>query len=56
VAKTAEIFVCQSCGAAHGKWSGRCSACGEWNSISEEAAREAAKTYMKTMPAWKDVG
>jgi len=25
----------------HGKWSGRCTACGEWNSIAEEAAREA---------------
>jgi hypothetical protein len=24
--------------------------------IAKEAAREAAKTYMKTMPAWKDVG
>jgi len=41
VAKAAEQFVCQSCGAVHGKWSGRCTACGEWNSIAEEAAREA---------------
>jgi DNA repair protein RadA/Sms len=41
VAKTAEQFVCQSCGAVHGKWSGRCTACGEWNSITEEAGREA---------------
>lgn len=30
-------FVCQSCGAAHSKWSGRCDACGEWNTLSEEA-------------------
>ncbi len=29
-------FVCQSCGAAHSKWSGRCDACGAWNSIVEE--------------------
>jgi DNA repair protein RadA/Sms len=41
VAKAAEHFVCQSCGAAHGKWSGRCASCGEWNTISEEATREA---------------
>ena len=41
MAKAAEQFVCQSCGAVHGKWSGRCTACGEWNSIAEEAAREA---------------
>ena len=41
MAKVAEQFVCQSCGAVHGKWSGRCGACGEWNTISEEAQREA---------------
>ncbi len=29
-------YVCQSCGASHPKWSGRCDACGEWNSITEE--------------------
>ncbi len=29
-------FTCQSCGAAHSKWSGRCDACGAWNSIVEE--------------------
>ncbi len=31
-------FVCQSCGAVHSKWSGRCDACGEWNTLVEEAA------------------
>src|ERR1051325_1013328 len=31
-------FVCQSCGAASSKWSGRCDACGGWNTIVEEAA------------------
>jgi len=41
MAKAAEQFVCQGCGAVHGKWSGRCGACGEWNTISEEAQREA---------------
>ncbi|WP_163850968.1 DNA repair protein RadA [Pseudooceanicola aestuarii] len=30
-------FVCASCGASFSKWSGRCEACGEWNSIHEEA-------------------
>ena len=30
-------FVCQSCGAVSPKWGGRCDACGEWNSIVEEA-------------------
>ena len=41
MARAVEHFVCQSCGAAHGKWSGRCPACGEWNTIAEEAAPEA---------------
>jgi DNA repair protein RadA/Sms len=31
-------FVCQSCGAASAKWSGKCDACGGWNTIVEEAA------------------
>ncbi len=30
-------YVCQACGAAHSKWSGRCDACGAWNTIVEEA-------------------
>jgi DNA repair protein RadA/Sms len=42
VAKTAATYVCQSCGASYPRWSGRCEACGEWNTIVEEAAREAA--------------
>ena len=31
------LYPCQSCGATHTKWSGRCDACGEWNTLSEEA-------------------
>ncbi len=36
-----ERFTCTSCGARHAKWSGRCEACGEWNSIIEEAPLSA---------------
>jgi DNA repair protein RadA/Sms len=36
--KAKALYVCNSCGAVHKKWSGKCDACGEWNSISEEAA------------------
>jgi DNA repair protein RadA/Sms len=36
--KSSPAFVCQSCGAAHSKWAGRCDACGEWNTLVEEAA------------------
>ncbi|MEO1037999.1 MAG: DNA repair protein RadA [Pseudomonadota bacterium] len=31
------VFVCQSCGAVHAKWAGRCDDCGAWNSLVEEA-------------------
>lgn len=34
--KPSKIFVCQSCGAIYHKWAGRCEACGEWNTITEE--------------------
>ena len=31
-------FICQSCGSAHPKWSGRCDDCGGWNTLIEEQA------------------
>ena len=38
MAKTStSAFVCQNCGAVHAKWAGRCEACGEWNTLVEEA-------------------
>jgi len=40
MAKSVSQFVCQSCGSVTTKWSGKCEACGEWNSILEEAAPE----------------
>jgi DNA repair protein RadA/Sms len=32
------VFICQSCGSVHKKWSGQCPDCGQWNSIIEERA------------------
>jgi DNA repair protein RadA/Sms len=29
-------YVCQSCGAASPRWTGKCAACGEWNTLVEE--------------------
>jgi DNA repair protein RadA/Sms len=29
-------YVCQSCGAASPRWTGRCAGCGEWNTLVEE--------------------
>jgi DNA repair protein RadA/Sms len=37
MAKPQPSFTCTACGAAFPKWSGRCDACGAWNSIIEEA-------------------
>ena len=42
MAKPAASFVCQSCGASYSRWTGKCEACGEWNTITEEAPRESA--------------
>ena len=42
-------FVCNECGASARKWSGRCDACGAWNSITEEAPLSAG-------PASKSLG
>ena len=47
MAKRQSIYVCQSCGASFGRWIGRCEACGEWNSIVEEAAPSAAPGGLK---------
>ncbi len=40
MAKPAARYVCQACGTAYVRWSGRCEACGAWNAIVEEAPRE----------------
>jgi DNA repair protein RadA/Sms len=38
MAKAQREYVCQSCGAANSRWAGRCPACGEWNTLSEESS------------------
>jgi DNA repair protein RadA/Sms len=42
-------FTCNACGASFNKWSGRCDACGAWNTIIEEAPLSAG-------PASKSLG
>src|SRR5262245_25488717 len=37
--KPDHIFTCQTCGAIWPRWQGKCDACGEWNTLVEEAAR-----------------
>ena len=40
MAKPTTQFVCQSCGASSAKWGGKCEACGDWNSLVEEAVAD----------------
>jgi DNA repair protein RadA/Sms len=35
-------FICQNCGAAFSRWQGKCEACGEWNTLTEEGADRPA--------------
>jgi DNA repair protein RadA/Sms len=41
VSKRTLSFICQNCGAAYTRWQGKCEACGEWNTLSEEGAARA---------------
>ena len=36
MAKASVSYVCQECGGAHRKWTGRCDHCGAWNTLIEE--------------------
>ncbi|MEM1286803.1 MAG: DNA repair protein RadA [Pseudomonadota bacterium] len=36
MAKRRTSFICQNCGTAHTQWTGKCSGCGEWNTLVEE--------------------
>ncbi|MGB8745276.1 MAG: DNA repair protein RadA, partial [Pseudolabrys sp.] len=42
MSKRNPTFVCQNCGAAFSRWQGKCEACGEWNTLSEEGANRPA--------------
>ncbi|MFN4092467.1 MAG: DNA repair protein RadA [Brevundimonas sp.] len=55
MARDGAIYVCQACGAVHGKWAGQCSACGQWNSIVEES-RSAPPGALKPVSASKARG
>ncbi|SLN29963.1 hypothetical protein AQS8620_00929 [Aquimixticola soesokkakensis] len=44
-------FTCTACGVGASKWSGRCDACGEWNSIIEEKPLSASGPASKSLGA-----
>ena len=42
MAKTKTVFYCTSCGNESPKWQGRCTACGEWNTLVEHIEKPSA--------------
>ena len=47
MAKPRAEFTCSSCGMTFSKWSGKCSNCGEWNTITETLSAESAASVGK---------
>lgn len=43
MSKTKTSYFCQSCGAQASKWAGRCTSCGEWNTLVEEIVHKDTK-------------
>ena len=55
MSKTKTSFFCQNCGTQHAKWVGKCSACGEWNTIVEEVIQKEEKRNWKQTSTTKKV-
>lgn len=41
MSKSKSSYVCSACGSVYPKWSGKCEACGEWNTLTEEVMEAA---------------
>ncbi|MBW3568961.1 DNA repair protein RadA [Candidatus Parcubacteria bacterium] len=48
MAKAKVQFVCSSCGAQHAAWSGKCSVCGEWNTLEQEETLSISGAVLKS--------
>lgn len=46
--KSKKQYICNNCGSYFSKWSGQCSECGAWNSISEEQISASTIAVPKT--------
>ncbi|MGD0112791.1 MAG: DNA repair protein RadA [Armatimonadota bacterium] len=47
MAKQTSRYMCDSCGAESAQWLGKCSACGEWNTLVEVKVRAAKSAAVK---------
>lgn len=43
MARASSVFVCSACGHETGRWEGRCSGCGEWNTLVEQSPAASAR-------------
>ena len=46
MARVKNQFICQQCGAAYPKWTGKCDNCCEWNSLVEQAPIESGSNAL----------
>ncbi len=42
MAKSRQVFVCRTCGAAQARWMGKCPDCGAWDSLEEQRVEKSA--------------
>src|SRR6185437_8666221 len=53
--KKETLFVCQNCGHSTGKWLGKCSECGEWNSLVEEKSQPTRRSGVRNGFKLRDI-
>lgn len=51
--KAKTIYVCSNCGATSAKWNGRCTSCGEWNTLQEDVIVESKNTSKSSVSSVK---
>ena len=49
------MHVCRECGTTSPRWSGRCSGCGEWNTLDEERSGRSPRLATTTTTSLRDV-
>ena len=55
MSRPTSIFICQSCGAQSRQFFGRCSNCGDWNSIIEQLAAPTELRGKRSNPSFGQV-
>jgi DNA repair protein RadA/Sms len=54
--KVHSVHVCRECGTTSPRWTGRCSGCGEWNTLDEEKTTTKPRTVSAVTTSLLDVG